>query len=773
MSQNIFLSSITDHFIITNLNLMKCIYFSLRCIGLMLLMLASTAGAAKRQLPGDIVRMLSSYNVIWDTPSRSGSLESMPVGNGDITANVWVEDGGDLMMYIGKSDTWSEATRLLKVGRVRVSLSPNPFKNGIFSQELNLINGEILITAGSGADRTTIKVWVDANSPVINVDASSAKPTSMTCVTEIMRPHDVTFTGGGGHPLSASYTGVRDSPVPPSESADVLVPCKDRVEWYHRNTSSMFRTILEKQNVGELADKYADPFINRTFGAAITGKGMIAVNDSTLASERPAKNQNVSIVALTAQTDNVAQWQSRLDDILKTVGSIPAKTAYMRHCSWWDNFWNRSWIFLSGNENARIVTEAYLLQRYMIACQGRGAYPIKFNGGTLTFDYKGKNGDYRNWGPGYWYQNCRLYYWPLTASGDSDMKKAWFDMYMNNLALQSDVTRKYYGHDGAFFPETTNFFGLYIQDDWGWNNTGKASQTRWIRYHYEGALEMLAEMLEEYNHSRDEAFAKNYIVPFATQVISFFANHWPTINDRYRFIPANSLEQYWDCLNPIDYIAGLTHDINELKKLPENIVGSKLREEWDNCLRRLPPLPKTPDGKRLLPAEEYGVDRNFENPECYTIFPFKLYGMGRPDLDVALNTFNHRKFKHSNCWSQCAIQAAILGQSQLMEEALLKNATARDPEVRFPAFWKPGSDYVPDLDNGGVLATAVQHMLIDNLDGAIILLQALPDNWEADFKLRAHDNTVVRAKAKGKTLKELQVTPRSRANDVIIPDNNK
>lgn len=138
-----------------------------------------------------------------------------------------------------------------------------------------------------------------------------------------------------------------------------------------------------------------------------------------------------------------------------------------------------------------------------------------------------------------------------------------------------------------------------------------------------------------------------------------------------------------------------------------------------------------------------------------------------------LTTFNHRKFKHSNCWSQCAIQAAILGQSQLMEEALLKNATARDPEVRFPAFWKPGSDYVPDLDNGGVLATAVQHMLIDNLDGAIILLQALPDNWEADFKLRAHDNTVVRAKAKGKTLKELQVTPRSRANDVIIPDNNK
>ena len=180
----------------------------------------------------------------------------------------------------------------------------------------------------------------------------------------------------------------------------------------------------------------------------------------------------------------------------------------------------------------------------MMACQSRGAYPVKFNGGTLTFDYKGKDGDYRNWGPGYWYQNCRLYYWPLTASGDFDMKKPWFDMYMSMLPIQRDITRKYYGHEGAFFPETLNFFGLFIQDDWGWNNTGTASQTRWIRYHYEGALEMLAEMIDYYRHTSDDEFARNYIVPFATDVIRFFDNHWPTVNGQYRFIPANSLEQF-------------------------------------------------------------------------------------------------------------------------------------------------------------------------------------------------------------------------------------
>ncbi len=331
---------------------MKCIYLSLRSIAVMLIAMTLTATAAKKQLPDDIARMLTSYNVKWDTPSRSGSMESMPIGNGDISANVWVEADGDLMLYIGKTDTWSEATRLLKVGRVRVSLTPNPFKEGDFTQELNLLGGEIIITAGSGASRTKIKVWADANSPAINIDAVSSRPTSMTCVTELMRPHDIVFTGGGGNPLSPSYTGVRDCPEPPSESADVLVPYDDRVEWYHRNKTSLYKTILEKQNVGELAGKYPDPFINRTFGAAIVGKDMKAVNDSTLASQRPAKKHAVDIVVRTAQTSDVAQWQACLDESIKAVTDIPEKTAYARHLSWWDSFWNRSWVFLSGNDNA-------------------------------------------------------------------------------------------------------------------------------------------------------------------------------------------------------------------------------------------------------------------------------------------------------------------------------------------------------------------------------------------------------------------------------------
>src|ERR1700745_2720255 len=112
------------------------------CLGL--LVLSCLPGLAAG-LPTDVLSQLTNYNVTWTSPSTNGSPGSMPIGNGDITANLWVENnGGDLMMYIGKSDSWSEGTRLLKIGRTRMHFTPNPFAAGMpFSQTLDLYHGEI------------------------------------------------------------------------------------------------------------------------------------------------------------------------------------------------------------------------------------------------------------------------------------------------------------------------------------------------------------------------------------------------------------------------------------------------------------------------------------------------------------------------------------------------------------------------------------------------------------------------------------------------------
>src|SRR6266404_5826996 len=118
--------------------------FDLLVVFLFPLLLLIACDLLATGLPSDVLAELSGYNVVWTAPSTNGSPGSMPIGNGDITANVWVENGGDLMMYIGKSDSWSEGTRLLKIGRTRIHFTPNPFTVGApFNQTLDFYHGEI------------------------------------------------------------------------------------------------------------------------------------------------------------------------------------------------------------------------------------------------------------------------------------------------------------------------------------------------------------------------------------------------------------------------------------------------------------------------------------------------------------------------------------------------------------------------------------------------------------------------------------------------------
>jgi len=73
----------------------------------------------------------------------------------------------------------------VKIGRVRVALEPNPFRDSQpFRQELALRDGEIRMSAGKGVK---LRIWVDANQPVVHVEAESESPLNATARTEIWR----------------------------------------------------------------------------------------------------------------------------------------------------------------------------------------------------------------------------------------------------------------------------------------------------------------------------------------------------------------------------------------------------------------------------------------------------------------------------------------------------------------------------------------------------------------------------------------------------------
>jgi len=119
-----------------------------------------TVAATSRPPVRDVA---SDCNVVWETPSTN-SLGSMPLGNGDVGVNVWVEGNGDLLFYVSKVDAFDAGHSLPKLGRVRLRLDP-PMPVEPFRQTLVLYDGAVTIRGGD----VNLRVWVDAHHPVVRV----------------------------------------------------------------------------------------------------------------------------------------------------------------------------------------------------------------------------------------------------------------------------------------------------------------------------------------------------------------------------------------------------------------------------------------------------------------------------------------------------------------------------------------------------------------------------------------------------------------------------
>jgi hypothetical protein len=690
---------------------------------------------------------LSSYNVTWNEPGLSSS-DSMPLGNGDIGLNVWTESSGDVLFYIGKTDAWTENPNdklgLAKIGRVRVSMNPSAFSPGAaLVQSLKLAEGEIEIHEDDEKTGATIRIWVDANHPVIRVETQSVVPRTVKVALEDWRTEQV----GKLSP---------DTIVPSSQS---------QVVWYHHNGTGSEPHVLDW-----------------TFGGLIEGQGLKSLDAKTLQSPAPVTAQLISIYPLTTSASPPEAWVAKVQEQAKEIEALDLEKTRQDHRQWWNQFWQRSWIFLSGEGKAHETTQGYILQRFVTACAGRGAYPIKFNGSIFVVDHDAENmggkkgeppliqpvtADFRAWGGQYWFQNTRAMYWPRLMSGDFDEMLPLFKMYHDMLPANAALVKQYYHHDGAYCAETAPFWGGF-QD---LTNNGKGSYTA----NYDTDLLELSMMgLDYYEYTGDKNFLQDTLLPIANAILTFFDQHFPHASGKLVLDPDNAIEMYWKVHNPAPDIAGLHAVLARLIALPGDLVDEATRANWRRIQTELPDLPVgVVDGKKvILPyeGEQTAPSHNSENPELYAIYPFRLYGLGRPDLNLALDTFNDRKIKATGCWVQDPIQAAMLGLADLAQKDVTFDLTRKDPKLKFPAFWERGHDYMPDEDNGGNGENGLQEMLLQVNGRQILLLPAWPKKWDVDFKLRAPFQTTLEGKVAGGKLISLEVTPPERKKDITLPE---
>lgn len=842
--------------------------------------------------------------VVWPDADFKDELGSMPIGNGDIAANVWVENTtGDLLFYLAKSDAFDQNSQPIKVGRFRLSFDPplwnssrhgkgadgfkGPVYNTIggqgagkqimtpnsgsvewpcssqtncaveaskmcdsiaachsfscrktddvnnyqlhttgiegaikhktdwnffyrsgpatptppptpspFEQKLNLVGGAIDIRTTDGY---SVKVFVDANEPVMRIQAVHSKSTfSITAALEIYRKEKQKTQLGRG--FCNPYYDIPDVLV-----NRTMAGSGGTVTWYHRNDyavanagqPSMYEWSMNASGVDPTV--IPDPFKHLTFGGTLRSADDSLSQDATnpaAISGRSLNSSDVTVTLFSAQSPTIDAWLASLDvEEARTTKSSGA--ALPAHEAWWGAFWNRSSINMPmrGSDPLQALVESqYVYSRYLDACDGRGAKSaIKFNGQAFTVDM-GKGPDARDWGACYWFQNTRQPYYNALAAGDLDIMRPLYEFYNRSIpAIKARVASQFAmvtpAVTGGVWPETMTSFGMYNEGDWGCSTSphgvtarGDSSNT-YIRFHFTGSLELALMTLDDFTMTGDTAVLESYAMPICNTVLEFFRTRFPHKDPKTGktdLWPSQALETH-QCpdpgsrsacaTNPSTDVAGLKAVLTRLVALPElPFISTEMRAQWGAQLALLPSLPFG-DGKILPVMPGYAeADHNSENTELYAVHPFRLYGMGKPGLEQAQATYAARKHKCNSGWCQGIIDAAMLNQTEDAKSQVVSRAAVTSM-FRFRGFAGHMQDYEPSLDHFAFMRTGMHYMLLQPVDDAkqsVLLFPAWPAEWDVDVKLHAPLSTTIEAACINGTLTKFIVTPKSREADITI-----
>ena len=738
--------------------------------GVRLLALAASLFASAASAAGDP----SGLHLVWDAPSTNAT-GSMPLSGGNLGLNVWVE-GDDLLFYIGHPDSRVEDQKLVKLGRVRLTMDPSPFRT-TFRQELDLAQGCIRITAGDAA----VTLWADAFASVVHVEIESPTPRSVSATFESWRFEARALTNG--------------------------------LEWVHRNDPSKVDRAakMRAQQVEPLAALIPDPLSGLTMGGRLVAPGLVHAGSGTgvymrtpftswkATTTSAVTRLDLRVLLRVEQDPSVDAWRRALDELERSPGDRKATQG------WWRDFWERSWIDINPGappeDPGRQVGRNYQLFRYLLAANRTGRAPTLFNGGFFTFDNPlpdarafdaaGPCPDERAWwGCHFMAQNQRWVYWPMIKAGDFDLLQVGLNFYRDRAALQDARSRHFFGVAGTPFCESLDLYGLQAACASRDGHMG----CEHLRYHYTSALEFAFMMLESCRF-QDREVAE--YLPVLMGVLAFYDNFYQQectrrtgrpLDAQGRLViqPGNACEMGVGCRNHADAIAGLRAIATGLLERP----GTD-RAWLRGFLGRIPDLPLTErDGRRQIALAESWekISNPNEFPQLYTLFPFHQYGVGLPDLGLALNTWKYGAFdpaaqKEALCWKYGNVAVAMLGRADEAQRYSLRKFLypyGRDGSTvhygscarfipRFPAFWATYPfDAFPDMDHGGTAMVGLQEMLLQTPGDRLLLLPAWPADWDVDFKLHAPRQTTVACSVRKGKITALTVSPPARRKDVEI-----
>lgn len=750
------------------------------------------------------VPWLESYNVTWTTQSDN-SMQSMPCGGAGLGLNVWVENN-QLYILIGSPDSWLETPprsepfqyvvrKLAKVGRLRLQFPDSTFVSS-FKQVLDLSSNSIIVQGiGLNGQEMNVKIWTDYYSPIIHVEGNSNFPAKIYAHVDYWRG-DAHFKG-------------------------------NTIEWGYRNESQQYNSrefYINSRHLAAIADSIPNLFSGLAFGGILQGDGFCQAGKTNIVYE------NISSKVLSLKTRKactnfhlqavigISQEQS-LSTFFSSLRRLSVRKYKCANEDWqktvdaWNDRWSKSYICINKNRGSQDlgwqVGRNYQLFRAMLAVNNKGRFPTLFNGGPFTClsDPERRRWDWSE----YMGQNQRLVYWPMLRSGDLDLLDVALNFYKERTPVCATWAKYFWNIEGHLYPEDMGAFGLPAYP----TTKDGFSSPDCLTYHFTSGMEFALMMLERARYTSDDVLS---YLPSVIGILKAFdgfyqrenikrTGHPFDQNNKYVIYPGNGLELYTDTRNESATIAGLMALSDGLLDLPDTILCDEERDFVQEFKLRLPQIPMRyiRGHQTIAPAESWAKERaatNMEMPHLYPLFPFGLFTVGRPGLNLALDTWKYGCFKEEYqrrafCWYQGGIFTARLGMAEDAREYAIakflyplrqdRHVVGKDfdkditPErTRYPAFWDTGSFCeIPDMDHGGSAMVGLQEMLLQTeLPGSdiygnkygrqIYLFPAWPKDWDVDFKLYAPYNTVVECSYKSGKIEHLKVIPEERMKDVII-----
>ena len=739
---------------------------------------------------------VETYQITWTTPSID-SLDSMPLsGRMGAGANVWVQDGS-IWLYLAHSGAFDERGRLLKLGCVRITPENVDLGKEGFVQQLNPATGTISISQGD----FKASLWFAGQTLVYQSEQADAKPLEVSFAS--WRDKDKS-----GLKLDMfRETDMKGDQIEADTSGFV---------WSHRNEGKGIDVMAMGEGRGIEKSAILDATTRRVSGGAVAVSGGLSKpvesavqwqfwdGKAWTGKTQPRKSQVITMRLGGALDAQPSKWKAEA-----TAALNPAflKTSKADELKRWNDFWSRSHVMINAgaakDDPGYLIGQNYQFFRYMLATNRDGELPLFFNGGIFTTDNKpgritGNNNDelpisaggpstpdFRRWMFCYFMsQNQRWLGWPNLANGDAEMLSPSVRFYRDRSPAAFSRGKRQ-GAEGAVYVEPLDIWG-FCSGDVGPRPDGLTGAGH-LTYHFSMGIEH-AWMTLQAHDTLGTPIEKD--LPWIAGTVFFYDSFYrketkartgKELGDDGKLViyPGNGLEFAGGATNAVDAVCGLTRVTDSLLKLPQLSAAS--RQRLARIQRTLPEIPTgiRQGGKSVLAARSLESENNKWEPiEMYAYWPYRLVGITNPStLQLARDTWDTipedraRLCKQDYSWmANVANMAALASPEKAKERAIYKMANTAAPQARFPAFFGPGHDWLPDHNWGGSGMTGIQEMLLAPEPGINRQTPPLPRlarRLGRRFQTPRSRPNDRRSLLKGGKLVSLKVTPESREKDIV------